>query len=159
MAPEIAPGSNESSVTPNTVEVRFSGGMLALNRLLMTLQNKRMPVAGFTLGRDGEGMRATLVLDCAPEMARRYTMLLSNLEDVHSAMPADESLEVVLLRAEGVDWKGSAAKYGIEAHENGGTVVASGNPESVDSWLSSMKDGVEDIVRLGPVARPGNGGN
>ena len=53
-----------TGVALNTVEVRFTGGMLALNRLLMTLQNKRMPVAGFTLGRDGEGMRATILLDC-----------------------------------------------------------------------------------------------
>ena len=52
MAPEIAPDSKENAVPLNTLEVRFTGGMLALNRFLMTLQNKRMPVAGFTLGRD-----------------------------------------------------------------------------------------------------------
>ena len=158
MAPEIAPGSKETVVTPNTVEVRFSGGMMALNRLLMTLQNKRMPVAGFTLGRDSGGMRATVILDCAPEMARRYTMLLSNLEDVHEAIPAEESLEIVLLKTAYEDWKDSAAKHGVEAHENDGTVVASGGPEALEGWLSSMKDDVEDLVRLGPVARPGNGG-
>ena len=62
--------------------------MLALNRLMMTLQNKRMPVAGFTVGRDGDGMRATLLLDCPPETARRYTALLSALEDVREAGPA-----------------------------------------------------------------------
>ena len=159
MAPEIAPGSNETIVTPNTVEVRFSGGMLALNRLLMTLQNKRMPVAGFTLGRDTDGMRATIILDCPPEMARRYTMLLSNLEDVHEAVPAEEGLEVVLLKVEDEDWKESAAQYGIETHENDGTVVASGGPDEIEGWLSSMKDDVEYLVRLGPMARPGNGGN
>lgn len=159
MAPEIAPGSRESNVTPNTVEVRFSGGMLALNRLLMTLQNKRMPVAGFTLGRDNEGMRATIILDCPPEMARRYTMLLSALEDVHEAIPAEEALEIVLLKTNGESWKESAAQHGIEAHENDGTIVASGSSESIESWLSSMEDDIEDLVRLGPTARPGNGGN
>ncbi|HET7272280.1 MAG TPA: hypothetical protein VFI90_14510, partial [Rubrobacter sp.] len=60
-----------TGVAMNTIEVRFSGGMLALNRLLMTLQNKRMPVAGFTLARDEAGMRATILLDCPPESALR----------------------------------------------------------------------------------------
>ena len=159
MAPEIAPDSKEQALSLNTLEVRFTGGMLALNRLLMTLQNKRMPVAGFTLGRDSDGMRATVILDCPPEMARRYTMLLSNLEDVHEAIPAEEGLEVVLLKAEGEDWKKSAAQYGIEAHENDGTIVASGRPDAMENWLSSIENDVEDLVRLGPVVRPGNGGN
>ena len=158
MAPEIAPGPNETIVTPNTLEVRFTGGMLGLNRLLMTLQNKRMPVTGFTLGRDADGMRATVILDCPPEMARRYTMLLSNLEDVHEAIPAENSIEVVLLKTGNKGWEASAARLGIEAHENDGTVVASGSPEALESWLSTIKDDVEDLVRLGPAARPGNGG-
>ena len=75
--PEPAAG-----VTTNAVEVRFTGGMLALNRLLMTLQNKRMPVAGFNLGNDPQGMRATILLDCPPEPALRYTAIISALEDV-----------------------------------------------------------------------------
>ncbi len=158
MAPEIASDSKEKAVSLNTLEVRFTGGMLALNRFLMTLQNKRMPVAGFTLGRDNEGMRATIILDCAPEMARRYTMLLSNLEDVQEAIPAEESLEIILLKIKGEGWKESAARHGVKAHENGDTIVASGEPEALEGWLSSMKDDVEDLVRLGPVARPGNGG-
>lgn len=159
MAPEIAPGPNETIVTPNTVEVWFSGGMLGLNRLLMTLQNKRMPVAGFTLGRDADGMRATIILDCPPEMARRYTMLLSNLEDVHDAIPAEEALEIVLLKTDGGGWKESATRHGVEAHENDGTIVASGRPDTIENWLSSLENDVEDLVRLGPAARPGNGGN
>ncbi len=158
MAPDTAPGSNETIVTPNTLEVRFTGGMLGLNRLLMTLQNKRMPVAGFTLGRDADGMRATVLLDCPPEMARRYTMLLSSLEDVHEAIPAEEGIEVVLLKATGEGWRESAERHGIEAHENGGTVVASGKSGEIEGWLSSIEDDVEDLVRLGPAARPGNGG-
>jgi hypothetical protein len=146
------------NTTPfNTLEVRFTGGMLALNRFLMTLQNKRMPVAGFTLGRDDEGMRATILLDCAPEMARRYTMLLSALEDVQEVTPADDGLEVALLKTNG-DWRGSAERNGVEAHENNGTVVASGKPEELENWLTELGDEVEDIVRLGPMVRPGNGG-
>ena len=141
----------------NTLEVRFTGGMLALNRFLMTLQNKRMPVAGFTLGRDDEGMRATILLDCAPEMARRYTMLLSNLEDVHEVTPVDEGIEVALLRTNG-DWRESAERNGIEAHENEDTVVASGKPEELENWLTELGEEIEDIVRLGPMVRPGNGG-
>lgn len=157
MAPEIAPDSKEPAVPLNTLEVRFTGGMLALNRFLMTLQNKRMPVAGFTLGRDGEGLRATILLDCAPEMARRYAMLLSALEDVQEVTPVDEGVEIVLLKMAG-DWKRSAELNGIESHENDGTVVASGRPESMESWLNELGDEVEDIVRLGPMVRPGNGG-
>lgn len=158
MAPEIASDSKEKAVSLNTLEVRFTGGMLALNRFLMTLQNKRMPVSGFTLGRDNEGMRATIILDCPPEMARRYTMLLSNLEDIHEAIPAEKSLEVILLKAKGEGWKESATKHGIEAHENDGTIVASGGPDNIEGWLSELGNDVEDLIRLGPVARPGNGG-
>ena len=150
--PEAATKS-ATSVALNTIEVRFTGGMLALNRLLMTLQNKRMPVAGFTLGRDQAGMRATIVLDCPPESALRYTALLSALEDVQEAGPA-EGTEVVLLRAAG-DWRGAAERAGVAAHENDGTVVASGESEKVEEFLASLGEGVEDMVRLGPVARPG----
>jgi hypothetical protein len=149
----MAPSSGAATgVALNTIEVRFTGGMLALNRFLMTLQNKRMPVAGFTLGRDRDGMRATIVLDCPPESALRYTSLISALEDVQVAGPA-EGLEVVLLHAAG-DWREAAERAGVAAHESGGTVVASGEPEKVDGFLASLGDGVEDIVRLGPVARP-----
>ena len=149
--PEQATG-----VAPNTVEVRFTGGMLALNRLLMTLQNKRMPVAGFTLGRDGEGMRATILLDCPPESALRYTALLSALEDVEEAGPA-ETVEVVILES-AAGWRAAAEVAGVAAHEDGGMVVASGEPERVDGFLGALGENVEDVVRLGPVARPGAGG-
>ena len=148
--PEPATG-----VATNTVEVRFTGGMLALNRLLMTLQNKRMPVAGFTLGRDGEGMRATILLDCPPESALRYTALISALEDVDEAGPA-RTVEVALVETT-ADWRTAAERAGIEVHEDDGTVVATGEPERVDGFLASLDDGVTDMVRLGPVARPGGG--
>ena len=134
----------------HTIEVRFTGGMIALNRLLMTLQNKRMPVAGFAVGRDGEGMRATIILDCPSESAQRYTALISALEDVSEAGPA-ETLEVALIQTSG-DWRAAAEQSGIEAHENAGMVVASGEPEKMEDFLDTL--GVDDIVRLGPVARP-----
>jgi hypothetical protein len=149
--PEPATG-----VALNTIEVRFTGGMLALNRLLMTLQNKRMPVAGFTLGRDSDGMRASILLDCPPEPALRYTALISALEDVSEAGPA-ESIEVVLIETSR-DWREPATQTGIEAHEDGGTVVASGEPEKVEAFLAALGDGAEDVVRLGPVARADSGG-
>ncbi len=146
--PEAATG-----VALNTIEVRFTGGMLALNRLLMTLQNKRMPVAGFTLGRDGDGMRATILLDCPPESALRYTALISALEDVSEAGPA-ETIEVAMISTSG-DWREAAERSGIEAHEDDGTVVASGAPEKVEDFLAAL--GARDVVRLGPVARPEGG--
>ena len=141
----------------NPIELRLSGGMLALNRLIMTFQNKRMPVAGLTVGRDGEGMRATLVLECPPETARRYAALLSGLEDVEGLDLSGDTIEVALLETNGEGWRESAERAGITAHEEGGTVVASGEPERLEAWLASLGDEV-DIVRLGPVARPGDGG-
>ena len=144
-----------TGVATNTVEVRFTGGMLALNRLLMTLQNKRMPVAGFTLGRDGEGMRATILLDCPPEPALRYTALISALEDVSEAGPAP-TMEVALIETTS-DWRTAAEGAGIQAHEDDGTVVATGEPERIDAFLASLGDGIKDLVRLGTVARPGRG--
>jgi hypothetical protein len=147
MVPEPATG-----VALNTVEVRFTGGMLALNRLLMTLQNKRMPVAGFTLGQNGEQMRATILLDCPPEPALRYTAIISALEDVREAGPA-QTVEVVLVET-AADWRTAAERAGIEAHEDDGMVVATGEPQKVDGFLAALGDDVEDMVRLGPVARP-----
>ncbi len=136
----------------NPIELRLTGGLLALNRLIMTFQNKRMPVAGFTVARDGDAMRATILLDCPPETARRYAALLSGLEDVEEIEMTDETLEVALLKTS--SWR--EPPPGISAHEEGGTVVASGDPEKMEAWLGSLD--AEDIVRLGPVARPGDGG-
>jgi len=154
MASSAGPGA-ATGVALNTIEVRFTGGMLALNRFLMTLQNKRMPVAGFTLGREAkpDEMRATIVLECPPESALRYTALLSALEDVREAGPA-EGIEVALLRTAG-DWREAAGRAGVAAHESDGMLVASGEPEKVEEFLAYLGDGVEDMVRLGPVARPG----
>jgi len=145
-----------TAATLNPIELRLGGGLLALNRLVTTFLSKRMPVAGFTVGRDGDAMRATLVLECPPETARRYAALLSGLQDVEEIEICDGTVEVALLKTNGEGWRESAAASGVEAHEEGGTVVASGDPERVEAWLGSL--GVEDIVRLGPVVRPGEGG-
>jgi hypothetical protein len=149
MAPKVT-----HATALNPIELRLAGGLLALNRLIMTLQNKRMPVAGFTVGRDGVATRATILLDCPPETARRYAALLSGLEDVEEIEVADETVEVALLKTGGDGWREPAP--GISVHEEGGTVVASGDPERMEAWLGSLD--AEDIVRLGPVARPGDGG-
>ena len=155
MTPEAA--SEATSTTLYPMEARVSGGMLALARFLMTLQNKRMPVARFTVGRDRDALRITLLLDCPPEQARRYTELLAGLEDVEGIQPSAETTEVALLMTRGDGWRESAA--GVEVHEEGGTVVASGEPGVLEAWLAGIGDDVEDLVRLGPVARPGNGGD
>ena len=160
MAAHNTPRQAPTETALNPIEVRLSGGMLALNRFLMTLQNKRMPVASFTVGRDGEDgvMRATILLDCPLESARRYTTLLSALEDVEEVEAADETMEVALLRVGGDAWKRSAERAGVVAHEEYGTVVASGTPQDVEAWLAGIREDVEDVVRLGPMARPGMGG-
>src|SRR5215207_5873744 len=144
----------------NPIELRLVGGLLALNRLVTTFLSKRMPVAGFTMGRsaDGGAWRATVLLDCPPETARRYAALLSGLEDVEEIEPASATVEVALLKTGGEGWRETAPASGIEAHEEGGTVVGSGEPEKVEAWLGSIGDEARDIVRLGPVARPGDGG-
>jgi hypothetical protein len=36
--------------------------------------------------------------------------------------------------------------------------VASGEPEKMDAFLVALGDGVEDVVRVGPLARPEAGG-
>ena len=70
---------------------------------------------------------------------------------------ASETLEVALLKIRGNAWKGSAARAGVEVHEDGDTVVASGETETLEAWLAEIKEDLEDLVRLGPVARPGDG--
>jgi hypothetical protein len=159
MAAHNTPRHAPTDTALNPVEVRLAGGMLALNRFLMTLQNKRMPVASFTVGRDGDGMRVTILLDCPPESARRYATLLSALEDVEEIETAEETMEVALLKLRGEAWKESAARAGIGVHEDGETVVASGEPLMLEAWLNEMKDELEDVVRLGPMALPGDGGD
>ncbi len=155
MAPKA---TQASSTTLMPIELRLDGGMLALNRLVMTFMNKRMPVAFFTVGRDGEALRATVLLDCPEETARRYAALLGGLEDVEEIGVAEGTLEVALLGGGGGDLRESAEAAGIGAHETGGTVVASGDPESMERWLGSLGDEGRDTIRLGPVVRPEDGG-
>ena len=76
MAPET------TGVASNTVSVSLAPGILALNRFTMTLQNKRMPVATIKLKGDAQGTSIELGLDCPEESARRYAVLLENMEDV-----------------------------------------------------------------------------
>ena len=158
MAAHNTPRHAPTDTALNPVEVRLTGGMLALNRFLMTLQNKRVPIASFTVGRDVDGMRATILLDCPPESARRYATLLSALEDVEEIEAARGTVEVALLKVRGENWRESAARARIETHEDGRTVVASGEPEKLEAWLAGIKDELEDVVRLGPMARPGDEG-
>jgi hypothetical protein len=155
MAPKVAV---TQAPALNPIELRLGGGMMALNRLITTFQSKRMPVAGLTVGRDGGRVRATVLLDCPHETARRYAALLSGLEDVEGIEVPEQTVEVALVKTNGEGWREPAGQAGITAHEDGGTVVASGEPEKVEAWLGSLGDEVEDIVRLGPVARPGDGG-
>lgn len=151
----------EAKTATLAVEARINGGIYALNRFLMTLQNKRVPIAKLNVAADAEGTRATLVFDCPPQTASRYTGLLEALEDVQEIQTAEETIEIALVGTGSVnDWQESAARSGVTAHEDGGAIVASGKPEALEGWLSGM--GFKDIVRLGPVAlpkaRPGKGG-
>src|SRR4028119_1796960 len=77
----------------STVRVRLAAGILALNRFMMTLQNKRMPVADVKVDAGAEGTSLRLRFDCPEETARRYAVLLENMEDVeelHFSGPAPE---------------------------------------------------------------------
>jgi catechol 2,3-dioxygenase-like lactoylglutathione lyase family enzyme len=88
MAPDTAPAA---PVAPNEIEVRLAAGILALNRFLMTLQNKRMPVSDIEVAGDADGTAVTVGLDCPEETARRYLALLESLEDVEEIrfLPSD----------------------------------------------------------------------
>ena len=87
MAPEA------TGVASSSVKVRLAPGILALNRFMMTLQNKRMPVADIKVDADAAGTGIELGLDCPEESARRYAVLLENMEDVeelHFTAPEPE---------------------------------------------------------------------
>ncbi len=75
--------SSEATSSTVAVEARMAGGIYALNRFLMTLQNKRMPVKSLEVNMDEAETKATIILDCPHETARRYMSLLELLEDVH----------------------------------------------------------------------------
>ncbi len=110
MAPE-ATGAAQS-----TVKIRLAAGILALNRLTMTLQNKRMPVTDLKMRGDAGGTSIELGFDCPEDSARRYAVLLENMEDVeelHFAATASEG------RNEGpVDYEGRRFRS-VENSETG----------------------------------------
>jgi hypothetical protein len=83
MAPET------TGVAQSTVHVRLAAGILALNRFTMTLQNKRMPVAQIKVNGGAERTSIELGLACPQETARRYAVLLENMEDVEELRFAD----------------------------------------------------------------------
>jgi hypothetical protein len=97
MAPEA------TGVASSTVRVSLAAGILALNRLMMTLQNKRMPVADIKVDANASGTSIELGFDCPEESARRYAVLLENMEDV-------EELHFTGPEPEGR--KGSSVEYG-----------------------------------------------
>lgn len=117
------------------------------------------------MGRDDEGLRLTLLLEGEEEPARRYVTLLSGLEDVRGIEVTQDTLQVALVKLSGETseetWRESAERHGVRAHESGGTVVASGAPEAMEEWISALdsEGSVEEAIRLGPAARPGNGGD
>ena len=76
MAPEA------TGVASSTIKVRVKPGILALNRFTMTLQNKRMPVANIAVNADATSTGISVGLDCPEDSARRYAVLLENMEDV-----------------------------------------------------------------------------
>lgn len=149
----------------NAIEVRLKGDSTALTRFVMTLQNKRIPLRGLTMGRDGEGLRLTLLMEGEEEPARRYVTLLSGLEDVRGIEVTQYILQVTLVKVTGgiseEEWRESASRHGVQAHESGDTLVASGAPEAVEAWLAELDSAgyLEEAIRLGPAAQPGNGGD
>lgn len=72
------------------VEARLAGGLYALNRFLLTVQNKRMPVAELDAAMRPDETSVAFTLGCPQESARRYMVLLENLEDVHEVGEANE---------------------------------------------------------------------
>lgn len=88
MAP--SPAGSTGSISTFRLDIRLAGGIYALNRFLMTLQNKRVPATGIKIDGDIVASHITLVLDCPEETARRYTALFSSLEDVEEVGPPVE---------------------------------------------------------------------
>jgi hypothetical protein len=116
------------------------------------------------MGRDDKGLRLTLLMEGEEEPARRYVTLLSGLEDVRGIEVTRDTVQVVLVGLAGEtpeeEWRESVERHGVQAHESGDTLVASGAPEAVEEWLAELDSAgyLEEAIRLGPAARPGNGG-
>ncbi len=110
MAPEA------TGVASSIVRVRLAAGILALNRFTMTLQNKRMPVATLRVNANAEGTSIELGLDCPEETARRYAVLLENMEDVEELHFAETTPEG--RRGSSVDYDGRRFRS-VENSETG----------------------------------------
>jgi hypothetical protein len=110
MAPEA------TGVASSTVRVRLAAGILALNRFMMTLQSKRMPVANIKVNANAEGTSIELGLDCPEETARRYAVLLENMEDVKELHFAETTPEG--RRGSSVDYDGRRFRS-VENSETG----------------------------------------
>jgi hypothetical protein len=120
MAPEA------TGVDLNTLEVRLAPGILALNRFMMTLQNKRMPLAEVKIEGTTAATTVGIGLDCPEETARRYAALLENMEDVEALRFADPRPQST--RNSAVDYAGRR----FRSVENSGTGEV--GPETVFSY-------------------------
>ncbi|AHY45503.1 Hypothetical Protein RradSPS_0220 [Rubrobacter radiotolerans] len=74
-----------------TVEARLEAGIYALNRFLLTVQNKRMPVSDLRAHMQEGETTVVFTFDCPEENARRYMILLENLEDVLTVGEVEKS--------------------------------------------------------------------
>ena len=128
MAPEA------TGVASSSVKVRLAPGILALNRFMMTLQNKRMPVANVRVDAGAAGTGIELGLDCPEESARRYAVLLENMEDVeelHFTAPEPEGRGGASVSYEGRRFRsvensatGEVGPETVFAYRQGGDVVS-----------------------------------
>ncbi len=134
MAPEA------TGVASNTVKVSLAPGILALNRFTMTLQNKRMPVAYLKMNSDTEGTSIELGLDCPEETARRYAVLLENMEDVRELRFAETTPEIQ--RGSSVNYDGRRFRS-VENSETGevGPETVFGYRQDGDDVVSATYEG------------------
>lgn len=72
------------------VEARLDAGIYALNRFMLTIQNKRMPITDLDAAMHDEETTVSFTFDCPEENARRYTILLDGLEDVREIGPSSQ---------------------------------------------------------------------
>ncbi|MGI8651017.1 MAG: hypothetical protein ACR2KW_11675 [Rubrobacter sp.] len=73
------------------VEAKLATGIYALNRFMLTIQNKRMPVQNLEASMRDDETIVSFTFDCPEENARRYTILLDGLEDVREIGPSNQS--------------------------------------------------------------------
>lgn len=71
------------------VEAKLDAGIYAINRFLLTIQNKRMPIKDLDAAMRDAETTVAFTFDCPEENARRYTILLDSLEDVREIGPVE----------------------------------------------------------------------